>query len=209
MSEPVKAVLFDIGGVIVTDGPDMGVVAQMLGLEPTPETVERVNKAVWGIRDAYDLGLPDADYWAQVADAAGAEQPSATTVATLTQTDVSRWADANPDSVALVQEVHAAGVKVGVLSNAPHSLATSFAGIEWTRILAARVFSSQVGVAKPAAAIFEAALAALELGAYEVGFFDDRPTNVDGARAAGLRAALWTDAAAARSALAEWGVVLQ
>lgn len=203
----VDAVLFDIGGVIVTDGPDMTRVAEMLGLVATEENVARVGAAVWGMRDAYDLGLSDTDYWRRVAAAAGAAAPSGDAVARLRDADVARWASPRADTVGLMTGLHGRGVRVGVLSNAPHALARAFVAQPWTGVLAARVFSCEQGVAKPAAEIFAAAVAELGLDAERVGFFDDRATNVAGAAEAGLRAELWRGAAAAAGTLAGWGVL--
>lgn len=202
----VEAVLFDIGGVIVTDGPNMERVTTTLGLEPTPVNVKRVDQAVWGVRDAYDLGLSDTQYWTQVAAAAGAEVPSPETVVELTEADIERWASPRTDTVALMAALDAAGTRVGVLSNAPHALARSFAGQAWTQILSARVFSCELGIAKPAPEIFQAALAQLDLDAPRVGFFDDRPSNVAGATRLGMRSELWHDVASAKPVLADWGV---
>lgn len=210
MSESnLQAVLFDIGGVIITDGPDMRQVATVLGLPPTGQAVARVNRMVWQVRDAYDLGLSDEDYWAQVACLSQAPRPpSQQTVAELIAMDVERWHRPRSQTVELMQAIHNQGLAVGVLSNAPHALSRSFASLPWTWFLSVRVFSCDLGVAKPAQAIYRACLDQLGLDAGKVGFFDDRADNVLGAQAVGIRAALWVDTTEARKRLVKWGLHL-
>jgi HAD superfamily hydrolase (TIGR01509 family) len=54
---------------------------------------------------------------------------------------------------------------------------------------------------KPDPAVFEAALDTISRKPDQVLFIDDRPVNVEGARAAGLHALLFTSAAELRRAL--------
>lgn len=54
--------------------------------------------------------------------------------------------------------------------------------------------SYELGVTKPDQRIYERALAVVNVPAREAAFFDDLPQHVAGARAAGLRAFLFTDA---------------
>lgn len=64
--------------------------------------------------------------------------------------------------------------------------------------LAGATLSFRVGVRKPSAAIYRAALEAAGVAPGEAAFIDDRPANVAAARALGIDAVQYTDAAKLR-----------
>ncbi|GGI06328.1 HAD-IA family hydrolase [Egicoccus halophilus] len=66
--------------------------------------------------------------------------------------------------------------------------------------------SCHLGVRKPAAGFYTALLGALDVGADEVLFVDDREENVTGARELGIAAHRYRDADGVRAFLAEHGV---
>jgi 2-haloacid dehalogenase len=68
--------------------------------------------------------------------------------------------------------------------------------------------SAHVGVMKPELAIYRHHEKAFGLDPAAILFFDDSPANVEGARAAGWNAELYTDAEAMRADLARYGVGL-
>lgn len=207
----VRGVLFDIGGVIVTDGPDLDEVARALGLSIGPGMLERVGGAVWGRRDPYDLDLSDAEYWRAVASAAGAEPPTDAVIEQLTARDVARWSRPRVEVVGLVADLYGAGLTLGVLSNAPRSFAAGFRSQPWARVFDVAVFSCDTGVAKPAPGAYRRAVeefARHGVAAHEIVFLDDRPANVGPARAAGLVAHRWVGTDDARDFLIGVGVPL-
>lgn len=204
----VKAVLFDIGGVIVTDGPNVGEVARALGLDTRRETLDRVHAAVWEHRDTYDLDQSDSDYWHCVARAAGAPPPSQHAVSTLTQRDVDRWTRPRADAVRLVQELDDVGLRLGILSNAPAALARGFSAQKWTQTFTAMVFSCDTLVPKPAAGSYHGAAERLGTALDHIVFFDDRPRNVEAADEVGLQGHLWVGADDAREFLSSIGIRL-
>ncbi len=114
------------------------------------------------------------------------------------------------DSVRLVESLHEAGCRLGVLSNTNY--------YDWrfvsdgrypflTRCFEAHVLSFEVGVMKPDAAIYAEAVRRAGVPAGEVFFTDDRPENVEGARLAGLDAVLFKSAEQIERELAQRGVV--
>lgn len=203
----ISAVLFDIGGVIVSDGPDMAAVSRIIGLPPGSE--DAVRDAVWAERDAYDLGTSDSDYWKGVARRSGAEAPSTEIIRQLVDNDVSRWSRPRADTVSLIGALSATGLKLGILSNAPASFAKGFSSQGWTRVFSALVFSCNTGVVKPAPAAYDAAVQSLDVPPEEILFFDDRQANVDGARELGLRSERWTGAEDAYGVLVNYGIPLR
>jgi putative hydrolase of the HAD superfamily len=87
------------------------------------------------------------------------------------------------------------GLELAILSNAPIEVAEAIDAAPWLDLFDPRVFSCQLGSVKPEPAIYAGVLEALPATPDDVVFFDDRPANVAGARAAGMTAYLFEDPA--------------
>ncbi|HEY8374174.1 MAG TPA: HAD family phosphatase [Pseudonocardiaceae bacterium] len=201
----VRWVVFDYGEVISRRTDALPELAARYGVP-----VDRFESAYWARRDAYDRGQPDLDYWRGVATELGlpaAEVVDETTAAELTERDVRGWLELDPGTTTLLDELTAAGVPLALLSNAPASFARAVERQPWARYFAHLVFSGDLGVAKPDAKIFTELVHRLDARPEECLFLDDRRPNVDGARAAGLQAELWSGADAARARLTELGLL--
>ncbi|MBO0830303.1 MAG: HAD-IA family hydrolase, partial [Streptosporangiales bacterium] len=168
--------------------------------------VDGFARAYWGERDAYDRGWSDAAYWRRVGSRLGVTVTDEL-VTRLTDTDEDGWLHTVPESRALVDELRGDGVGVAILSNAPASFARRLMAQDWVRPIEHVLVSGEIGAAKPDAAIWAELIARLGAHPREIVFFDDRVTNVTGAREAGLTAEPWTDAAAGRARLVELGVL--
>ncbi|MHB9032390.1 MAG: HAD family hydrolase [Anaerolineae bacterium] len=111
--------------------------------------------------------------------------------------------------VELVTWLRAHGMKVGLLSNAPASITTSqgIAG-RWgmAGLFDAQVFSYEVGEFKPHPQAFKAALAALGASAEQTVFVDDFIENIQGAKAVGFSALLFTNTAQLLADLRQLGI---
>jgi epoxide hydrolase-like predicted phosphatase len=116
--------------------------------------------------------------------------------------DIRRLADClaagqqvRPEMVALVEDLSRRGVKVGVLTNnAKEARSWWTSGVLPLESLAAIVDSSEVGLRKPAAAIFTLTAERMGCRPEQVLYFDDTEENVVGAATAGLTARLFVDA---------------
>ncbi len=199
-----QPVLFDVGGVLVDSHPDPAYIASLLG-EDSPEFVSLVDQAVWAHRDQYDAGLSDREFWDQVSGDCGHPQVDDEVLAQLVSHDAIRMHEANAESIALVEELSRAGVRLGILSNAPLVIAEEIKKTEWARFFDLFVFSSEVGSCKPHRGIYRAALEMLGANPCEVLFFDDRKKNIRAAELVGIRGQLWSGAADARTLLRELG----
>ncbi|MBY8870907.1 HAD-IA family hydrolase [Micromonospora sp. PLK6-60] len=102
--------------------------------------------------------------------------------------------EVDPEVLAFVREVRAAGVRVGLGTNATDLLDADLAALGLTDELDVVVNSSVLGVHKPAKEYFQAACEALATPAKRVLFVDDEDRAVSGARVAGLPAYRWTGA---------------
>jgi len=100
-----------------------------------------------------------------------------------------------PDAVATLDALRAAGVRVGLCSNAPYRVRSLHEQLDHVGLrphLDAVTFSAEVGWRKPAPQIFGAALAALGVDAGSTVMVGDSPReDVAGAKRAGLRAVLY------------------
>ncbi|WP_433495249.1 HAD-IA family hydrolase [Micromonospora sp. CA-248089] len=100
--------------------------------------------------------------------------------------------EVDPEVLAFVREVRAAGIRVGLGTNATDLLDADLAALDLTGELDVIVNSSVVGVHKPAKEYFQAACEALETPPGRVLFVDDEDRAVAGARVAGLSAHRWS-----------------
>jgi putative hydrolase of the HAD superfamily len=187
---------------------------QVLGLrtELVPELAERVGLPLaefegryWAHRAEYDLVGDDLGYWRAVAGAG----VDAALAAELTEADAAGWLNVDPAALALVVELHGRGVPLAILSNAPGSFGRAVQAQPWAKYFRTLLFSADLGVIKPDRAIYETLLDRIDADAADCLFTDDRQANVDGAVAAGLRAARWQGAEAFRPLLVEFGVLDQ
>jgi HAD superfamily hydrolase (TIGR01509 family) len=108
----------------------------------------------------------------------------------------------------LLASLAGAGVTMHALSNYPDWYRLIEDKLALSRFLEWSFVSCQTGVRKPDAAAFTIPVARLGLTPQQCLFIDDRTSNCEGARAAGLTALLFSDAARLRSDLAALGFAL-
>ncbi|MEE4199744.1 HAD family hydrolase [Erythrobacter sp.] len=113
------------------------------------------------------------------------------------------------DSAQLLRECRAAGYRTFAITDNVHEIVAHLKGVHdfWPLFEVAAV-SAELGVLKPDPAIYRWLLDTAELTARECVFLDDVARNVEGARAVGMEAFLFTNAAQARRDLAAIGVDL-
>ncbi|GAA1890295.1 HAD family hydrolase [Asanoa iriomotensis] len=97
-----------------------------------------------------------------------------------------------PGLLELIREARAAGIKVGLATNATDLLDTDLRTLGLTDEFDAVINSSDLHIPKPAPEYFGAACLALGTPPNRVLFVDDSARFVYGARAAGLSAHRWT-----------------
>ncbi|NUT54090.1 MAG: HAD family phosphatase [Saccharothrix sp.] len=193
--------VFDYGEVISHRSTAVPDLAASVGADPAV-----FEDAYWALRDAYDRGMSDADYWTAVGERAGFAVDTRR-AAELTEADVRGWLNTAPDAIALLEDLSAAGIPMALLSNAPASCGRAFADQPWARHFRHLVVSADHATAKPDAAIWEIVTTRVGAPAAHCGFLDDRHENIEGARQAGLTAHHWTGAATARVWLTEQGLL--
>ncbi|MFG1953310.1 HAD family hydrolase [Micromonospora sp. NPDC048830] len=188
--ERATALLLDLDGVLRRWDP-----AVAAGVEREYGLAEGVLGEIamsWGLLQPVLTGqVSHAQWMTSVADAltpsVGADRARAA---------VQEWqqyrGEVDPDVLAFVREVRAAGVKVGLGTNATDLLDADLAALGLVGELDVVVNSSAIGVHKPAPEYFRAACEALGTPPKRVLFVDDEDRAVSGARAAGLSAYRWS-----------------
>lgn len=186
----LRAVIFDYG-MVLSAPPAPEAFAHLLritGLEPP-----RLNELYWAHRHAYDEGkLSGQAFWQQVAvDAALALTPGQ--IDELTGWDARMWTTENAPMLAWQQQLSERGLKTAILSNmgdnVHESIVSKFA---WLARFDALIWSYQLGIAKPDAAIYRHVLADLAVEPGEAFFIDDKLANIQAALELGMKAHLFS-----------------
>jgi putative hydrolase of the HAD superfamily len=196
--------VFDYGGVISTPQPDADVAALAAAVGvPVPD----FQGPYWAYRLSYDRAeLDGTTYWHKVAAALGLSFP-APQVAELIRLDIASWLHLCDGTVMLLKDLAAAGYRLALLSNAPADFAGVMAQQPVARFFEHLAFSCHLGSVKPEPDCYRAVLAMLGAGPADVVFIDDRPENVAGAAAVGIRGVHFTTPEAVRTALAGHGIL--
>ncbi|SDB80036.1 putative hydrolase of the HAD superfamily [Raineyella antarctica] len=179
-------VLFDFGEVLGLPQTleDRRSLAAGCGLD-----LETFDQRYWAHRHAYDSGdLTDAAYWSAIADRT-LETPVVTGLARL---DTDSWLHLSDPVIAIHADLVARGIPTALFSNAPGVIADAIDALPPFAPMRGRYFSARLRLAKPDPAAFAAVLTNLAHRPQDVVFVDDRPVNVAGAEAAGLRGVLFT-----------------
>ncbi len=201
---PIKAVLFDYG-MVLSGPPDPAAQQQMEALLGADSA--SFDAAYWKYRDDYDRGiLSGHSYWAAVAD--DLHKPlDAETLAGLMYADTMLWTQPNPRMIEWAAQLHRAGFRTGILSNIGDAMeAGIYARFDWIAGFDHHTFSHRLGIAKPDPAIYQHAIAGMEVPAREILFVDDREVNIAAAQAAGLIAIPYTSHEAFLQALDAAGI---
>jgi putative hydrolase of the HAD superfamily len=185
----IRAAVLDYGNVLSLDQEGESV-QRLEGLTGAEASVFAA--AYWRHRDEYDRGaLSGAEYWRSVGDDFGAEL-SDERVAELVREDAASWQRLDERMVRWLHALIDAGVPTAILSNMSRDtwaeLGPSFAGVQ------AVTLSFEIGAVKPEPEIYRACLDALGVEPAEALFVDDRPRNVEGARALGIDAIVYEGA---------------
>ena len=145
----------------------------------------------WDFRRSYDLGQSRHEYWSAVL---GKELlANSVLVEDLDQIDVASWADTNAEMLTLLEKLAIeSSLRLGLLSNAPESIAANIESSEWAKIFDQRLFSCHLGLAKPDPRIFKIAMKALGVEAGSILFVDDRIENTMIASSLGIDALHFT-----------------
>jgi putative hydrolase of the HAD superfamily len=191
-SNAIRAVVLDFGLVLCNAPSDAHLdrVSKIFGID---------HAGFWRLYDTNRLALDRGDmspdqYWTAFARNARHSGPlDADTLENLKRWDIEMWLSLNDPMLDWVERLHAAGYKLGLLSNLHQSFANHLreqAG--WLRHFHVPVFSAEVRRVKPEPEIYRYLLEQLSTPAAQTLFIDDRQINVEAARHEGIQALLFT-----------------
>lgn len=171
----VQAVIFDVGGVLLTLGEAeyRRQVARALGLPSMPE---RYEEAVPALQRGE---LAEEALWAELGErAVRAEEFDRAWLELFRPV---------PAMLELAAELRQLGVRTGVLSNTQASHVRMMRGMGFLDGFGPVVMSCEAGCRKPESAVFLAMLERLGLPPAAVAFIDDVPEYVEAARRLGIQ----------------------
>jgi len=193
----VKAVLWDIGNVVVRWNPRT--LYDKFFKEPAEvdRFLSHVCTMEWHV--AHDLGVTFADNRARLL-------PRFPEYAEAIHAWETRWWDMFsgpiPETEAAIEALHAAGVPQYGLSNMSHEVFDGVTAMSPAfKRLGGYVISAEIAILKPDPAIHRLACERFGLAPSEILFLDDSEWNVRAAQALGFDAHHFTDPAAVRPAL--------
>jgi 2-haloacid dehalogenase len=201
---PITAVVFDVGNVLYGWDPDAFLVRQIADDAARLKFIEDVD--LYGWHETLDGGRP-------YAEAAGELSEKFPQYAEL----IACWSDRFGETISgpvpgvheLVEALDASGVPLFAITNFSADFWPPFFASERGFLGRFRdiVVSGEVKLLKPDPAIYWLALDRFRLRPAEALFIDDRAINVDAARALGMPAHLFTDAADLRARLEVEGLL--
>jgi len=206
MRQPVTSVIFDYGGVLSlpVDHGSVRALAGLCGLAPDRFAVEHMRERL--AYDRADIGLER--YWSRFLALAG-RTPDPALLDRLNREDLRGWSRINDRVLAWSRHLRATGYRTAILSNMPQpllDLMNADPAFAWLAEFPVRVFSCEQRLVKPEPGIYRAVLDRLGQPSEACVFLDDGEHNVEGARAAGIRAFAFRTAAEAATELAPLGL---
>ena len=182
----LRAVVFDYG-MVLSGAPDPAAWAAMRRITGLAE--ERFEPRYWADRAAYDDGtLTGVAFWRNFLRKAGLPEEEAM-AADLNRWDCRFWTVQNPAMVAWQLALKQRGLLTAICSNMGDStLASVERAFDWIHRFDVLIWSCELGIVKPDAAIYRQTLARLGTLPEETLFIDDKQENIDAARARGIRA---------------------
>ena len=131
-------------------------------------------------------GLTRAEWAAEVGEAVGSLEAA--------QTWLNTWGFADPAMVALIGDLRAADLPVAILTNGTDTIHDELATCGLDGVFDHVYCTWHLGIAKPEPEVYRLVAADIGTDPERVLFFDDRLANVEGARAADMRAELFESA---------------
>jgi putative hydrolase of the HAD superfamily len=187
----LRAVVFDYG-MVLTGPPDPKAYSELMRITGLPS--DRLDHFYWADRHAFDEGkLNGLSFWRKVTTDAGLAL-SSVAIGELALWDARMWTTQNDAMLAWQQMLKQRGILTAILSNIGDTvLANMQRELPWLKRFDVHVWSYQLRMAKPEAAIYQHTLKQLGTRPDETLFIDDKQVNIDAANAVGIKGVLFTN----------------
>jgi putative hydrolase of the HAD superfamily len=197
LSLPGRVVVFDYGEVI-SRTPHA---ARDALLAATGLTADELFPVYQELRHDLDRGdLSVLDYWRAIGERMGRTW-SVSEVHRLWAIDYTGWFEVDPAVLDLVEELHDAGTRLALLSNAGFDFGDPYRRSPMGSLFETVVVSAEEHVLKPDASIYRDTCARLGIDPAQMVFVDNRAENATGAEAIGAVGHHYTSPAALRTFL--------
>jgi putative hydrolase of the HAD superfamily len=202
----LEAVIFDYGEVL-SGPPDPEAHRNLLNIAGVAE--ESFEKAYWAHRLDYDADILNGQtYWQTVARDTGVHF-TAEQISRLLEQDAIMWMNLNPAMLAWIPRIKKAGFRLGILSNMGDGVLDYLRPrFPWLAQFDHLTWSCELGVVKPDPAIYLHTVKKLNVSPDRALFIDNLQTNIVGAEAIGLHAALFENPEQLQNDLARRGFPL-
>lgn len=196
---PGRVVVFDYGEVISrTPHASRDALVELTGV-PADELFPVYQE----LRHDLDRGdLSVVAYWRAIGERVGRSW-SITDIHRFWAVDFTGWFEVEPETLAIVEELHDAGTRVALLSNAGFDFGDPYRRSPMGSLFETVVVSAEEHVLKPAASIYRDTCARLGIEPQQMVFVDNRAENATGAEAIGAVGHHYTSSASLRSFLTE------
>ncbi|HML16736.1 MAG TPA: HAD family phosphatase [Bryobacteraceae bacterium] len=185
----IDAVIIDYGGVLCFPPRESQIAS---AAERCRLSASEFLRAFWSIRIEYDAGkMSPEQYWRRVAKHAGRDFDR-DLIAQMIEAEIDFWSRIDDRVLDWNDQLRSAGLQTAVLSNLPLPLGRRLRTQNFYDHFDHATLSFELGVVKPRAEIYEHAVRGLGVAPAHALFLDDREENVEGARAIGLHAGLFT-----------------
>jgi putative hydrolase of the HAD superfamily len=197
LSLPGRVVVFDYGEVI-SRTPHA---ARQALLAATGLTADELFPVYQELRHDLDRGdLSVLDYWRAIGERTDRHW-SVSEVHRLWALDYTGWFEVDPEVLDLVEELHDAGTRLALLSNAGFDFGDPYRRSPMGSLFETVVVSAEEHVLKPDASIYRDTCVRLGIDPAQMVFVDNRAENAAGAEAIGAVGHHYTSPAALRTFL--------
>lgn len=181
LSAAPQAVVFDWGKVISFDNRNVVVDFVCDSFKFSKEEFEKANLEK---KKAMKEGKSETDFWLQLAKERGVQLPKNWPKAYVDAIKESVGVD--PAMIAMVDALKDNHIRVGLLSNIDNRYGPMIRGFGFYDRFDPCLLSFEMGVEKPEKKAYDIMLNSLNLPAGDVVFIDDKPENIEAAKALGI-----------------------
>ncbi|MBI3237011.1 MAG: HAD family phosphatase [Chlamydiales bacterium] len=200
-----QAIVFDFGGVM-TGEPNREAVITFI-CQSFCFSVEKFEKVNQEKRLAVNQGKTDEEFWTAYAKNKGIKLPHnwGSSFKSVMKTAIG----INSEMYVLVDQLKEQHITIALLSNIDERLSKLIRDFGLYEPFDPCLLSCEIGIEKPDLKAYKLLLAKLNLPPKEVLFIDDRPENIESAKAMGLNAILFESEQHLRNELRKRGILIR